>query len=283
MNIENEIIKIKELVSLDKVDLAIEKLITLSRLTDDKVIQNQIILNCSNYKRWHNDNLLSLTNDSVGRNKAVLSILEFLDDIGNQIKNKEDKGESRNNKNIYQANDVEKVFDIADRIIKSRVLKLLGYNLKGFLQKYREALTTALTNGCKIQIILVDVYKNETQKIMTEHARKPHLLIPECITGLEYINDIIERAKNKKIEGTIEIKLTTWIPSCSIYIFKSENNMAIASIHPPSFKQTLEGRMSLVFSEQENPSEFIYFQNGFDTIWKEASQTWDLKIPKIAH
>lgn len=283
MNIENNIAKIKELVALDKIDLAIEELMTLSRLTGDKTIQNQIILNCSNYKKYYNDNLLNLGNDSVGRNKAVLSILEFLDDIGKQLKNKEDKVGFGKKENIYQASDIEKIFDISEMIIKSRVVKLLGYNLKGFLQHYREALTTALTNGCKIQIILVDVYKDETQKIMKEHARKPHLLIPECVSGLEYIYDIIDRAKNKEIDGTIEIKLTTWIPSCSIYIFKGEDNMAIAGIHPPSFKQTLEGRMSLIFFEKANHSEFSYFQNGFDTLWKEGSQEWDLKIPTLNH
>jgi ribosomal protein L22 len=87
---EKKLDNIRDLITNGKVDEAFEELKNLSKEIDDKQLRNSILLNCFSYNKNYTAELLNLQNDTTGINRAVLKILEFIDEIEEQLNNAEE-------------------------------------------------------------------------------------------------------------------------------------------------------------------------------------------------
>jgi hypothetical protein len=176
-------------------------------------------------------------------------------------------------------------FKVEKGIETAQSIELLGYNLKSLLQEIRVPLANAIIRGASVRIILVDITSKSVQDTFQNHSNRPHLVIPEWVTGLEHIKDIRELlASAPKINGKFEVKVTTWIPSSNLIIFNAdnENGTMKVGIHTVIFRQPLSGRLSLVLHKKDNPTAFEYFTKGFETLWSKDSVDWNGVIPTIA-
>jgi ribosomal protein L22 len=87
---EKKLDNIRDLITNGKVDEAFEELKNLSKEIDDKQLRNSILLNCFSYNKNYTAELLNLQNYTTGINRAVLKILEFIDEIEEQLNNAEE-------------------------------------------------------------------------------------------------------------------------------------------------------------------------------------------------
>jgi tetratricopeptide (TPR) repeat protein len=79
--LKTQINDIRKLVRYAKIEAALDGLVLLAEQTNDREFRNYTYLNCSNYHQFQKDNLLNLSNDVTQRNKAVMAILNFVDEF----------------------------------------------------------------------------------------------------------------------------------------------------------------------------------------------------------
>ncbi|MEO1260231.1 MAG: tetratricopeptide repeat protein, partial [Bacteroidota bacterium] len=63
------------------IEQAMQELLSLSKLTDDKKFQNYVIVNCSNYYDYKRKSLLDINEDKQAKNKSILAVLELTDEV----------------------------------------------------------------------------------------------------------------------------------------------------------------------------------------------------------
>lgn len=173
---------------------------------------------------------------------------------------------------------LEELFDTA------RTVDLLGYNLKSLLYTTRELIANAVERGTIVRVVLVDIQSPDAQ-IFRKHTNRPHLLVPDWVAAFEHIRDIQRLLGEKpKVRGRLEVRVTDWIPSCSLILINAneESGIAKVSVHPLAFRQQSSGRMSLVLERKDNPKAFEFLVKGFDILWEEDSEAWDGSIPPIS-
>jgi len=173
---------------------------------------------------------------------------------------------------------------LEEHLETARTVDLLGYNLKSLLHGNRELIANAVERGTIVRIILVDIQSSSAQ-IFRKHTNRPQLLIPDWIASFEHIRDIQQLLEEKpKVNGRLEVRITDWIPSCSLVIINAheEDGVAKVSIHPLTFRQPSVGRVRLLLEKKRNPEGFEFLTKGFDILWKEDSKTWDGSIPSVS-
>jgi tetratricopeptide (TPR) repeat protein len=79
--LKTQINDIRKLVRYAHIEAALDGLVLLAEKTNDREFRNYTYLNCSNYHQFQKDNLVNLSNDVTQRNKAVMAILNFVDDF----------------------------------------------------------------------------------------------------------------------------------------------------------------------------------------------------------
>lgn len=171
---------------------------------------------------------------------------------------------------------------VEDLIESAKTIDILGYNSKSVLQEFRSHLANAIVRGASVRVIFTDISQYPTKEIFERHAGHSAASLPsEWAKALGYINDIQKILKaSPKVNGKLEIKSTTWIPSCNLILFNSadnKNGIARIDFHALSFRQplTLAGKLFLVISQKDNLKAFEYFAKGFDLLWEKESQEWN--------
>jgi hypothetical protein len=175
---------------------------------------------------------------------------------------------------------------VENQIANAKTIELVGYNLKSFLQEYREQLAKAVVKGATVRIILTNLMDHSTQEILAQHSNHPQRMLPAWVAALESIQEMQAMvAGAPKNNGNLIVKFTTWFPSCNLIIFNSGSDTAMAKvgIHTVTFRQTLAGRVSLILSKKDNAKAIDYFIKGFDILWEKDSVEWDNRIPTIGH
>jgi hypothetical protein len=177
---------------------------------------------------------------------------------------------------------------IENLIENAKAIDILGYNSKSVLQEFRSHLANAIIRGASVRIIFTDISQSPTKEVFEQHAgRSVVSLSSEWAKALGYINDIQKTLKaSSKVNGKLEVKSTTWIPSCNLILFNSaDNNNGIVRIdfHALSFRQplTLAGKLFLAISQKDNPKFFEYFAKGFDLLWEKDAQEWNGIVPSV--
>lgn len=150
------------------------------------------------------------------------------------------------------------------------------------LQDLRQPLAQAIIQGAVVRIVVVDI-TTPSANIFREHSRRPNLLFPEWVAGLQHIKDIQSILSDApKVSGRLEVKVTSWIPSSNLVVIDAndENGILKAGIHSITFRQPLSDRLSLTIKRKAYPQAFDFYVKGFDMLWNDDSLTWDGKVPE---
>jgi len=159
--------------------------------------------------------------------------------------------------------------NLPERLKSFRTLELLGYNLASVLRDIRDPIVNAINqNGAVVRIIVLDI-ESEAGITVESHSNRPHLIIPEMVNGLEHIRDIQKRIL-PHTTGRLEVKITSWIPSCNMILIDSndENGIGKIGINSPAFRQPMTGRIGLIFTRKEFATELDYFVKSFHALWE---------------
>lgn len=178
---------------------------------------------------------------------------------------------------------VHNQLNLEERLHNFRTLELVGYNLSGLLHDIREPIAEAVIRGAFVRIILVD-FTSPAGDLMKIHSNRPHSLLPDAVKGLEHIADIQRLIESKtRVNGKLEVKLTSWIPSCNFILIDANelNGIAKIGINPISFRQPTTGRVSLILDRKNFASELNYFMKSFEALWEQDSKVWNGKLPQI--
>lgn len=164
-------------------------------------------------------------------------------------------------------------FGFKQRLQGAETVDLLGYALSGLLKDFREPLSEAIHGGTAVRILLVDI-TSDAGKMMREHSRKPDMATRETKLGHSFVLDVLQRVENDPDKrGTLEFRLTTWIPSCVMIIVNRDRDdgAAYIGISPPSYREPATGRRGLVLTRAEHLHDFQYFVRQFDALWSQDS------------
>ncbi|MEZ5044124.1 MAG: CDC27 family protein [Saprospiraceae bacterium] len=110
--IHSKINDIRILVSQNKIEKAITKLIEYSNWINDKKLRNSILLTCARYNKNKEDSLLGVNDSLIDRNSSILSLLEFLDELENASIDKSNSQEKKLSLTIIQEVDIKKSYDL---------------------------------------------------------------------------------------------------------------------------------------------------------------------------
>jgi hypothetical protein len=115
---------------------------------------------------------------------------------------------------------------------------------------------------------------------MQEHSRTKGILFAKFSTALEHLKEIQNTVNREhKSRGKLEVRLTTWIPSCTITLIDVKENTGTIyiKVNSPSFRQPAKGTLSSTFTRKNNPLEVDYLVQQFDTLWHDDSRECDLE------
>lgn len=196
-------------------------------------------------------------------------------------KEQDDKSSTDSRPLVLSTNDVR--FNLEHWLRSAKTVDLLGYNLKSLLQVSRAPIADAVARGAVVRVVLVD-FVAPLSETFREHSNRPHLLLADWVTSLEHIRDVQQLLHEKpKVIGRFEVKVTNWIPSCSLIVVNANEDDGIAKIGVNSivFRQPLANRLTFVLNRSDDPGVFDHFVQGFDLLWERDSKTWDGVVPQM--
>lgn len=169
-------------------------------------------------------------------------------------------------------------FDFRDLVMDATSIDLSGYTCKTIFadSSNRSQLRQAIKKGTKVRVIVVD-HKSLAGDLMRNHASHPDLVDIDPRLSLDRAIELKQEIDASKTKGSIEIRLTSWIPSCAITLIRTKGTgYAKIDLHQPSYKTSLQGRRSLILSSIAHAEDFKFYGDQFDFIWQRDS--YQLKI-----
>lgn len=175
---------------------------------------------------------------------------------------------------FFWENEARKHLDFEKQLKLARSIDLLGYTQVGFLRQFNSNLMQAIKDGTKVRILLVN-NSSLAGDLMRDALRDPSSIDLPLQLTLNYLLDIEKRLKESgaEIVNRLEVRLTSWIPSCNLIILDNGQNGGIMDVgintlllnQPPPYPE----RPHLIFGSKEYPTEYAYFKNQFDDLWED--------------
>lgn len=165
-----------------------------------------------------------------------------------------------------------------ERLKNAKTLDVLGYNLRLFLQSNRDLLSDAVKRGTTVRLVLIN-RSGDSFDMFKGHSNRPQFVEADWAAGYEFIGDILLNLAKlpASTRGSLKVKLTDWIPSCSLIIFdaESENGFMQVGVNSITFRQPKTAKPTIGLEKKKNPQEFLFFTNGYETLWNEDSTVWN--------
>ena len=138
---------------------------------------------------------------------------------------------------LISGNQSRELFPVEDKLKNAIQVDLLGYNLLSLLRNIRQLLINEIIDGASVRILIVDLH-SQAGRVMQQNSNKPHMIESDFILALDFICDMKQEIEAMNGNGSIGVKLVSWIPSCSLFIIKYSENEGImkVTVHPPSFR-----------------------------------------------
>lgn len=193
-------------------------------------------------------------------------------DFVKQIQSLKDDIKSRFSPLMWQ-NEIKYKFDFVSEIHNAQNIYLLGYNLANLLQEFREQIRMSVIKGSHLKIITINDNSIAGELIrinLSDNQTYDHYVK----RGLKYISQIKQFVEeHKDAKGSVEIRLVTWIPSCSITLIEREDETGIAQVRIHSLSLPLPlGRireqLNLILDKEKNSREFDYFKKNIELLWE---------------
>lgn len=173
----------------------------------------------------------------------------------------------------------EQLLEFDRRIADAQSLDLLGYSMAHLLASSKHSIASALTNGLKMRVVLLDPTTTAgdlmSQKVGTSDlVREPH------DRSVRYLSEIKEIASGKSIiRGSLDIKLIPWVPSVYLNILDGgqDKGVAIAGVNALTISNSNPRRLHYRLEKTRNPIEFGFYLDNFNEIW-QADDSATLEI-----
>lgn len=181
-----------------------------------------------------------------------------------------------NNKQIISYKEVNKIFDTAKKILSAKEIWTNGYSCINLIQDNRKEFVKSIINGANVKILITDK-DSSAAKLMGERTVTKNLIKSDVERTIALINVIKDDLSHQsRVKGSIELKITTWIPSCSMFFYNPNNrNGEVKIVVYPPFHSTSKSSISVNFilRRSEDKDYFEYFKNQFSRLWDEDAST----------
>lgn len=160
-------------------------------------------------------------------------------------------------------------FDFENLLQYAEEVMFLGYTQTSVVRAHKGALNGAVLAGVNIKALLVNL-NDETGHLIKEHARNFERLELYQSGSIDIFRELANQHVGKDV-GTVQVKLTTWIPSCGLVFVKTKSanpDYLLVNINPPSFRRgnDLPARR-LLLNSLEHQEDYLYFLNHFQYLW----------------
>ena len=184
--------------------------------------------------------------------------------------------DSLNNTKILGSKDSREIFQFEAKLKTAKEIWMNGYSCRHFLGQNRQKIEEAIRRGTNFRLIIMNK-NSKASEMMNERTVKKNLLNEDIETTLDLIKEINKNTKNEnKGKGTIEIRYTKWIPSCSMLIFNpNEKNGEIkVNVYPPfhSTSKSIDS-VNFVLTKSRKNHLFEYYLDQFNRLWNRDSES----------
>jgi hypothetical protein len=163
---------------------------------------------------------------------------------------------------------------------------ILGYSLVNLLRAYQGALVEAICRGAKVTIIVVDP-TTSAGALLSDTLDETGAFARDVRDSLIHASQIQATLETRDVVlGEFAIKLTSWIPSCSMILIDRNEEHAVGKIgiNSPSRVVPLgrgyRDRWFLVLRRDEYPTEFEYFSQRLALLAEDKyTRDWDNILP----
>jgi hypothetical protein len=147
----------------------------------------------------------------------------------------------------------------------------LGYNHEELLRGFRKLLIESIRAGLQVRILLVDP-NSAARDLLLANSHRKEWVDQHLENSFQYIAEIMKSIDGSNSRGSLDVRVISWIPSCSLVILNHDQDTGIArvAIHPPSINQPpgeSRKRLNLILKQEECPEEFEYFRTSFEFLW----------------
>lgn len=168
-------------------------------------------------------------------------------------------------------------FRLEDLIEGAHSIDLLGLTLVNLFSMFRDSLVEAIREGAHVRVVLVDL-ASPAGELMHDAMYGTDVYIQDAKRSLAYIAQIEDSIKEiDATKGSLAVKVTSWLPSCSIIIVDGDNETGImkVGINSPSrrvpVRHGYHDRLFLILKREEYPAEFEYFRTRFDLLFDDSN------------
>jgi len=176
------------------------------------------------------------------------------------------------------------LFDFEKHPHNAETVYLLGYNMVALVKESRIKIARAIEKGTRIKILIVDI-NSEAGKLLENVSISKRWVKADGAPSLKHISVIKDLLKEKNTkEDLLEVKVMSWIPSCSMIIFINDRDEGVAKItlHRPSINVPIVEKytehLDMIFDQKEYRREYEYFKENFEILWNEK---FTRKLEKI--
>lgn len=175
----------------------------------------------------------------------------------------------------FDKNEASDIFPIEKVLETAREVDVLGYNTAQFLSRFRNDLIKRVQLGAKVRLIIIEPGSQAYQ--LVETSSYSGSFKHNVRRSLGYIREMQKETDSNtlKVKGSLECRLTNWIPSCSLLIFdhsKPSGSMKISAntlhITIPSSRR---GRLHIIVKRDNEPEIFKHYVEQFEELWEKGS------------
>lgn len=153
-------------------------------------------------------------------------------------------------------------------------IALLSYTAANILRTHHESISKRILNGARFRIILVNPDSNAA-KVILENSR-----IRNYETDIQHSLHFLKRMRNDTSStkrGSIEVRLTSWIPSCSLLLVNTNkpDGYIRVGIYPPNYISSADKRSHFVLNRQLDEKWYTLYSQQFEGLWEQAT-TYEL-------
>lgn len=167
------------------------------------------------------------------------------------------------------------VFSLHERLKKAVTLDVLGYNLRNFLEEFRDDVISCVQRGGTVRILVVDPLSTAGQ-VIVQNSRLGLFLNNSAETENIVRNYIEQRLQESRLPEGAQFCFSkvNWIPSCSLIIVgRSPRTSVMKLAFNTAFYRTPRprGRLNIVLEHTKHPYWFEFFAEQFSQLWEDAT------------
>jgi len=170
----------------------------------------------------------------------------------------------------------EQVFSQSESFVKrmhdANEICLVGITFVQFLMTFREPLTSAISGGARLRIMLIDP-DSTAARLLVENSEMESNFANDVKRSLEYLSLIAKYSQNNGHER-VNIKLVNWIPSSSLILFDpyKENGVARVTVYPPCYNTSVSRRAHFELTHEKDSYWYEIFVDQYERLWKQGKE-----------